>query len=76
MGAKYQEFHRRSIEDRDGFWSEQARLVDWHKPFGKVLDYAKPPFATQRSRPLCEWPQWPRFKGGDANMASSFECAP
>ncbi len=55
MGAKYQEFHRRSIEDRDGFWSEQARLVDWHKPFGKVLDYAKPPFA-----------RW--FVGGEINL--------
>ena len=55
MGAKYQEFHRRSIEDRDGFWSEQARLVDWHKPFGKVLDYAKPPFA-----------KW--FVGGEINL--------
>jgi len=35
---------------------------------------AKPPFATRRSRPLCEWPAWPRYKGGDANVAASFEC--
>jgi propionyl-CoA synthetase len=55
MGTKYQEFHRRSIEDRDAFWSEQARLVDWHKPFGQVLDYGKPPFA-----------KW--FVGGETNL--------
>jgi len=35
---------------------------------------AKPPFTVKRTRPLCEWPKWPRFKGGDANQAASFEC--
>lgn len=35
---------------------------------------AKPPFAVTRTRPLCEWPKWTRFKGGDANAAASFEC--
>ncbi len=55
MGTKYQEFHRRSIEDRDAFWSEQARLIDWHKPFGQVLEYNKPPFA-----------KW--FVGGETNL--------
>ncbi len=44
-GDAYRAFHARSIQDRDGFWSEQARLVDWAKPFGKVLDYSRPPFA-------------------------------
>jgi propionyl-CoA synthetase len=44
MGA-YKEFHKRSIEHKEEFWAEQARLVDWHKPFGKVLDYGRPPFA-------------------------------
>jgi len=44
MGT-YKEFHRRSIERREEFWAEQARLIDWHKPFGKVLDYSRPPFA-------------------------------
>ena len=36
---------------------------------------AKPPFNVKRARPLCEWPAWPRYKGGDANAAASFECA-
>ena len=31
--------------------------------------------AVQRARPLCEWPSWPRYKGGDVNAAASFECA-
>ncbi len=51
----YAEFHRRSIEDRDGFWREQAQLIDWHQPFDQVCDYSKPPFAT-----------W--FAGGKTNL--------
>ncbi len=52
---KVQAFHRRSLEDREGFWTEQAKLIHWHKPFGKVLDCAKPPFA-----------KW--FLGGETNL--------
>jgi propionyl-CoA synthetase len=55
MGSTYQAFHARSIRDPDGFWAEQAKLVDWHKPFGKVLDYSRPPFA-----------KW--FVGGETNL--------
>ncbi|TNF63799.1 MAG: propionate--CoA ligase [Burkholderiales bacterium] len=51
----YAEFHRRSIEDRDGFWREQAQLIDWHKPFDQVCDYSRPPFA-----------RW--FVGGQTNL--------
>jgi propionyl-CoA synthetase len=42
--ATYRDFYRRSIDDPEGFWKEQARLIHWHRPFGKVLDDAKPPF--------------------------------
>ena len=45
MTANYADFHRRSIEDREGFWAEEAKLIHWHKPFSTVLDYARPPFA-------------------------------
>ena len=45
MAQRYAEFHRRSIEDRDGFWQEQATLIDWERPFDRVLDYSRPPFA-------------------------------
>ena len=54
MGA-YRDFHRRSIEERDAFWSEEARLVDWQRPFDSVLDYSRPPFA-----------RW--FVGGRTNL--------
>ncbi len=54
MGS-YSDFHRRSIEQPEAFWAEQAKLVDWHKPFGKVLDFSRPPFA-----------KW--FNGGETNL--------
>src|SRR5437899_5671476 len=41
----YREFHRRSIEDKEGFWAEQAKLVHWEKPPEKVLDQSRPPLA-------------------------------
>ena len=46
MTTNYADFHRRSIEDRDGFWGEQAQLIDWHRPFEQVCDHSRPPFAT------------------------------
>ncbi|HTP71283.1 MAG TPA: propionate--CoA ligase [Burkholderiaceae bacterium] len=51
----YSEFHRRSIAERDRFWSEQAQLIDWERPFDQVLDYSRPPFA-----------RW--FLGGRTNL--------
>ncbi|MDP3337027.1 MAG: acetyl-coenzyme A synthetase N-terminal domain-containing protein, partial [Rhodoferax sp.] len=27
--TSYADFHQRSLSDRDGFWGEQAQLVDW-----------------------------------------------
>ncbi|RYF27545.1 MAG: propionate--CoA ligase [Comamonadaceae bacterium] len=53
--ARYADFHRRSIEERDVFWAEQARLIDWHAPATQVCDYAHPPFA-----------RW--FVGGTTNL--------
>jgi propionyl-CoA synthetase len=44
-GDKLRAFHRRSIEDREGFWAEQAALVEWQRPWNRVLDYSRPPFA-------------------------------
>ncbi len=54
MGA-YADFYRRSIEDRDGFWSEQAQLIDWKSQPTQICNYDKPPFA-----------QW--FVGGTTNL--------
>jgi propionyl-CoA synthetase len=44
MGT-YKDFHKRSIERKEEFWAEQAQLVDWRRPFDRVLDYSRPPFA-------------------------------
>ncbi|HWI38043.1 MAG TPA: propionate--CoA ligase [Burkholderiales bacterium] len=51
----YREFHRRSLDDRDAFWREEAKLIDWYRPFERVLDYSRPPFA-----------RW--FVGGETNL--------
>ena len=45
MGERYADFYRRSIEQPEAFWTEQARHIDWHQPFERVLDYSRPPFA-------------------------------
>jgi propionyl-CoA synthetase len=58
MPERYAEFHRRSIEDREVFWREQSLLVDWQRPFDKVLDYSRPPFA-----------RW--FPGGTLNLCDN-----
>ncbi len=55
MSIGYKSFHEHSIRDPKSFWSEQAKLVDWHQPFSQVLDYSKPPFA-----------KW--FVGGQTNL--------
>ena len=53
--TSYAEFHRRSIDDRDAFWRDEAALIDWHAPFETVVDASKPPFA-----------KW--FVGGRTNL--------
>jgi acetyl-CoA synthetase len=35
---EYQEIYRRSIEDPEGFWREQAAILDWFYPPRDVLD--------------------------------------
>ena len=34
--AKYREMYARSVSDPNGFWAEQAKRIDWIKPFPKV----------------------------------------
>jgi len=36
--AKYDAMYARSVADPEGFWAEQARRIDWMKPFTKVKD--------------------------------------
>ena len=51
----FDDFHRRSLDNRDEFWTEQAQLIDWQTPFTQVCDYSQPPFA-----------KW--FVGGKTNL--------
>ncbi|WP_087008639.1 acetate--CoA ligase [Gulosibacter sp. 10] len=46
----------RAAADRLGFWAEQARELEWSKPFTEVLDWSNPPFA-----------RW--FADGELNVA-------
>ena len=36
---QYDEMYKRSIEDPDGFWSEQAETLDWSKKWDKVHSF-------------------------------------
>ena len=51
----YAEFYRQSIDQPDAFWTEQAKLIDWHKPFTRVCNYDNPPFV-----------HW--YEGGQTNL--------
>ena len=53
--ASFVDFHARSVNDRDAFWAEQAKLVDWNVAPKQVCDYSNPPFA-----------KW--FVGGETNL--------
>jgi propionyl-CoA synthetase len=43
------------LEQPESFWAEQAEAIHWHKPFQKIRDFSKPPFA-----------KW--FEGGETNL--------
>ncbi|KAF1706690.1 propionate--CoA ligase [Pseudoxanthomonas sacheonensis] len=51
----YEETYRRSIEQPEAFWAEEAKAVHWHRPPQRILDYSNPPFR-----------QW--FVGGETNL--------
>jgi propionyl-CoA synthetase len=53
--TSYVDFYRQSVEQPDAFWTEQAKLIDWHKPFTRVCNDDNPPFA-----------QW--YEGGQTNL--------
>jgi acetyl-CoA synthetase len=41
--AKYEEMYARSVKDPNGFWGEQAKRIDWIKPFSKVKNTSYDP---------------------------------
>jgi propionyl-CoA synthetase len=53
--SSYAEFYRRSLQDRDRFWAEQAQLIEWRQQPRTICDYSRPPFTN-----------W--FAGGTTNL--------
>jgi acetyl-CoA synthetase len=41
--AKYDAMYKQSVEDPEGFWREQAKRLDWIKPFTKVKNVSWDP---------------------------------
>ncbi len=41
--AKYKEMYARSVKDPNAFWAEQAKRIDWIKPFSKVKNTSYDP---------------------------------
>ena len=52
---EYEEMHRRALEDPEGYWGEQAKLVDWFTEPKKTLEW---------NLPHAKW-----FVGGTLNVA-------
>ncbi|MFN3348920.1 acetate--CoA ligase [Pseudorhodoplanes sp.] len=60
--AKYKEMYAASVADPNTFWAEQARRVDWIKPFTKVKNTSYDPHNVS-----IKW-----FEDGTLNLA--FNC--
>jgi len=52
---EYEEMHKRALEDPEGYWGEQAKLVDWFTEPKKTLEW---------NLPHAKW-----FVGGTLNVA-------
>jgi acetyl-CoA synthetase len=59
--AKYNDLYERSIRDPNGFWAEQARAIDWIKPFTKVKNTSFDPHNVS-----IKW-----FEDGTLNVAAN-----
>jgi len=58
---RYQEMYRRSVDDPEGFWAEQAeKFLTWSKPWDKVLEW-------DYHKAHIRW-----FEGGKLNV--SYNC--
>lgn len=61
-------------------WDNLTALDNWVEnnvpPVGPIVLDATKSSTKGRTRPLCEYPSWPKYKGdGDMAMASSFTCS-
>ena len=41
---RYEDVYRRSVEEPEAFWAEEAHRIYWHVPPQQILDYSNPPF--------------------------------
>src|SRR4030043_174202 len=57
---EYKAMHKKSIDDPDGFWGEQAKELEWHKKWDKVSEW-------DFGKPELKW-----FIGGKLN--ASYNC--
>jgi acetyl-CoA synthetase len=57
---EYKKLYKKSIDDPDGFWGEQAKELDWYKKWDKVSEW-------DFNKPELKW-----FKGGKLNV--SYNC--
>ncbi|HVO16115.1 MAG TPA: propionyl-CoA synthetase [Alphaproteobacteria bacterium] len=44
MTSRFDELHRRSLADPDGFWGAAAEQIHWYRKWDRVLDDRKKPF--------------------------------
>jgi propionyl-CoA synthetase len=42
--GRFDEVHRRSLDDPEQFWAEAAAEIDWDEPWERVLDDSRAPF--------------------------------
>jgi len=55
---EYHKLYQQAASDPEGFWGEQAKMLDWAEPFSRVLEW---------NSPHAKW-----FVGGKLNV--SFNC--
>ena len=53
-------------------WVEQGQVPSRLTVADQTLTL---PTSTTRELPLCEWPLWPKYQGGDPNKPLSFQCS-
>ena len=58
--AKYREMYKRSIEDPEAFWAEQAKRLDWIKPWTRVKN------TSFTGDVAIKW-----FEGGQLNVSAN-----
>ncbi len=54
----YDSMYKRSVEDREGFWADEAKKLKWYKKWTQVLD--------DSNKPFYKW-----FTGGKINIVAN-----